>query len=332
MMRTGTTRHGTAIGLGLRALACAVALSFCLAGGGHAADTIRVGKAVPFAWTFTPVEIGIDAGIWAKNGFAVEVTSFAGEAKLQQALAADSLDFALGSGPALAFMAKGVPAKGVAAFASSPYSIALVVKYDSPYKTIADLKGKKLAVTSVGSLTDWLVKRMALAEGWKQSDLTAVPLGGLEPFLAALKTNQVEGLILATEVGYAMEEQKNGRILFDLASYAPDFITHVIYARQALIDKQPDLVQRFVNGWFQTIAFIKANKEKSVEIAARVLKQSPAVMSRTYDVEIKMMSDDGVFDPKALTVIKQSFTEMGILDAAPKDDEVLTRQFVPAKM
>jgi hypothetical protein len=54
-------------------------------------------------------------------------------------------------------------------------------------------------------------------------------------------------------------------------------------------------------------------------------------MSRTYDVEIKMMSDDGVFDPKALAVLKQSFTEMGILETTPKDEDVLTRQFVPAK-
>ena len=106
----------------LRGLACAVAMA-CVLGSAQAADTIRVGKAVPFAWTFTPVEIGIDAGTWAKNGLEVQVTSFAGDAKMQQALAANSLDFALGSGPALAFMAKGVPAKGVAAFASSPYRV-----------------------------------------------------------------------------------------------------------------------------------------------------------------------------------------------------------------
>jgi ABC-type nitrate/sulfonate/bicarbonate transport system substrate-binding protein len=324
-------RRTKTIGRGLRAVACAVALTVCLVGGAYAADTVRVGKAVPFAWTFTPVDVGIETGIWAKNGLDVQVTSFAGDAKMQQALAADSLDFALGSGPALGFMAKGVPAKGVAAFAGAPHSIAMVVKYDSPFKSVADLKGKKIAVTTVGSLTDWLVKRIALTEGWKQTDLTSVPLGGMEPFLAALKTNQVDGLMFATEVGYAMEEQKTGRILFDLAPYAPEFITHVIYARQELIDKKPELVQRFVNGWFQTIAFMKANKEKSVEIAARVLKQSPQVMSRTYDVEIKMMSDDGVFDPKALAVLKQSFTEMGILETTPKDEDVLTRQFVPAK-
>jgi NitT/TauT family transport system substrate-binding protein len=324
-------RQEMTIGGGLRALACAAALSFCLVGGAAAADTVRVGKAVPFAWTFTPADIGMDAGTWAKNGLDVQITSFAGDAKMQQALAADSLDFALGSGPALGFMAKGVPAKGVAAFAGAPYSIALVVKADSPFKSVADLKGKKIAVTTVGSLTDWLVKRIAIAEGWKPTDLTSVPLGGMEPFLAALKTNQVDGLMFATEVGYAMEEQKSGRILFDLAPYAPEFITHVIYARQELIDKKPELVQRFVNGWFQTIAFIKANKPKAVEVAARVLKQSPEVMSRTYDAEIKMMSDDGVFDPKALAVLKASFTEMGILETVPKDDDVLTRQFVPAK-
>ena len=33
-----------------------------------AADKLRIGKAVPFAWTFTPIEVGIDAGIFAKHG------------------------------------------------------------------------------------------------------------------------------------------------------------------------------------------------------------------------------------------------------------------------
>src|SRR5262245_34618413 len=57
-----------------------------------------VGKAVPFAWTFTPIDVGIAVGIFAKHGLELEVTGFAGDARVQQGLVSDSIDFGLGSG------------------------------------------------------------------------------------------------------------------------------------------------------------------------------------------------------------------------------------------
>src|SRR5262249_34589506 len=80
-----------------------------------AGDRVRVGKAVPFAWTFTPIDVGIAVGIFAKHGLELEVTGFAGDARLQQGLVSDSIDFGLGSGAGMGFLAKGVPAKAVAA-------------------------------------------------------------------------------------------------------------------------------------------------------------------------------------------------------------------------
>ena len=82
-----------------------------------AAEKLRVGKAVPEAFSFVPVDIGIRQGIFAKHGLEIESIAFAGDARMQQAMASDSLDIALGSGPAMAFIVKGAPIKGVAAMA-----------------------------------------------------------------------------------------------------------------------------------------------------------------------------------------------------------------------
>jgi ABC-type nitrate/sulfonate/bicarbonate transport system substrate-binding protein len=296
-----------------------------------AADKVRVGKAVPFAYTFTPMEVGLDAGIWAKYGIEPEISGFGGDARMQQALTAGSIDFGLGSGPGMGFMAKGVPAKGVAAFAAEPRNLSVLVRYDSPVKALADLKGKKLGVTTVGSLTDWLVKRMAMSEGWGPTGMTSVPVGGLEPTLAALKTGQIDAAVMALEVAYNLEARKEARPLFDTGSYARDFHTHIIFARQEVIDKNPDLVQRFVNGWFATVRYMKANKAKSVEVAAKTINLPPDVVSRTYDNQMGMLSDDGVFNPKAIEVLKQSFVEMNILKERPDDAVLYTTRFVPAK-
>src|SRR5580704_5556517 len=86
----------------------------------QAVETLRVAKAVPEAFSFTPLDIGIRKGFFAKNGVEVEASAFAGDAKLQQAMTANSIDMGIGSGPGMAFIVKGSPVKAVAAMAGPP--------------------------------------------------------------------------------------------------------------------------------------------------------------------------------------------------------------------
>ncbi len=154
-------------------------------------------------------------GIFAKHGLELEVSAFGGDARMQQALTADSIDIGIGSGPGMAFMAKGVPAKAVAAMAGVPRNMAVMVGYDLPIKTVDDLKGKKLGVTTVGSLTDWIGKRINQQQGLGPDGITTVPIGGMQPARAAVKTGQIDGYIGALEVGYALEEAKEWRVITD---------------------------------------------------------------------------------------------------------------------
>src|SRR5476649_1810722 len=116
-----------------------------MGGVAHANDRVRVGKAQGSAWTFLLVDIGVEQGLFAKQGIDIESADLAGDAKLQQALAADSIDFGLGSGPGMAFAAKGSPAIAVAAFAGPPRNISAIVLHNSNIQKIADLKGKIIA-------------------------------------------------------------------------------------------------------------------------------------------------------------------------------------------
>src|SRR5262249_50602506 len=195
--------------------------TLALVSGADAAEKVRLGKAVPFAWTFTPIDVGVEIGSFSKRGLELEVTGFAGDARLQQGLASESIDFGLGSGPGMGFLAKGVPAKAVAAMAGAPMNMSIVVPYDSPIKTIDDLKGKKVGITTVGSLTDWLLKRVVADRKWAPSDVSAVTVGGLDSTKAALKTGQIDAVVIALELGYAQEEAKQWRVLAPLAPFAP---------------------------------------------------------------------------------------------------------------
>jgi NitT/TauT family transport system substrate-binding protein len=317
----------------LRAVSSAAAaiLALALVAPASAAEKLRVGKAVAFAWTFTPLDVGIQMGIFAKHGIEVEASAFNGDAKLQQGLTSDSVDIGIDSGPGMAFMVKGVPAKAVGVMAGVPRNMAVMVGYDSPIKTVDDLKGKKLGVTTVGSLTDWIGKRIGTQKGWGPAGITTVPVGGMPPARAAIKTNQIDGYIGALEIGISLEEAKEWRVITSAMPFVDHFITHVFFVREDVIAQRPQAVKAFLQGWQDTIAFMKANKVQTVEITSKVIQVAPSVIDRAYDQQIGIFSDDLSFDPRAVAVLKQSFIEMGLLKDIPEDKAMFTTQFLPVK-
>ena len=313
--------------------ACATLLVAAMAlSPAQANEKLRVAKVVPFAWTFTPLDIGIQTGIFAKHGLDIEASASSGDAKLQQLIASNSVDIGIGSGPGMAFIVKGVPAKAVAEMYGPPRNMAVMVSYNSPIKTVADLKGKKLGCTTVGSLTDWIGTRINQKEDWGSTGITMVPIGGMPPARAAMKTNQIDGYIGALESGYALEEAKEWRVVTDATPFVDHFITHVIFATNDAIAQHPDAVKAFLQGWFETIAYMKTHKAESVAISAKVLGFSESVISRVYDEQIGAFSTDGTFDPQGVAVLKKSFIDTGVLKETPQDKDMFTTQFLPVKV
>ena len=311
-------------------LVAATLVGVVAAASAHAAETLRVGKAVAEAFSFVPLDIGIRKGFFKQNGLDIQEISFAGDAKMQQAMASDSLDIALGSGPAMAFIAKGAPVKAVAAMAGPPLLLTLVVLPDGP-KTIADLKGKKVSVSTVGSLTYWLVSETSRQQGWGPSGIDIAPMGATAPQIAALQRRDIDGMV--TDISTALELEKAGkaRILMRFGQIVKDFHIHVIFATNKLIASNPDAIRGFLKGWFQTIAFMRANKAETVDIAKEVMNKDADITTRTYDELMPMFSDDGKFNPKALDTLAQSYVELKVLPQAPDPKTLYTEAFLPAK-
>ena len=297
----------------------------------NAADKIRLGKAQGGAWTFLPANVGLTQGLFARYGLDVEMVDLAGDAKLQQAFAASSIDIGLGSGPGLAFAAKGSPAIGVAAFAGAPRNMSATVLINSPITSVDQLKGKLVSASTVGSLSDWLAKQMAIEKGWGPDGIKTIALGAIANSVSALVTHQTDGAILATEASFQLEEQKKSRFLVGMDKFAPHFITHVVYAQRELVASDPQVIERFLKAFFASIALVKSNKQMTSDLAVQVLNQSPAVANRTYDYEVSMLLDDGRFDPQAVDVLRQSFVDMGTLDSKPSADQLFTTQFLPVR-
>ena len=310
-------------------LYCLVSLISALLAVPAGADTLRIGKAGRTAFSFVPTDVGVQTGIFKNNGLDIEVASFGGDAKVQQAMAADSIDIGLGSGSGLAFIVKGSPVRGVAAMAGPPLLFALVVRNDGSVNSVEDLKGRTIGISTVGSITSWIADEVARQKGWGHDGITQVPIGGDGARVAAVKAESLDAAIVNLAVALNYADHGDGRIILRFGDLVKHFHAHVIFATDKVITEQPDQVRRFLKGWFETIAFMRSHKDETVKIAMPVLDTDARLTAEIYDELMPMFSDDGRFDPEALGVLRRSFVETNTLPQEPDMSKLVNEAFLP---
>ncbi len=235
----------------LRSAAVATLLLGAALGAPAVAETLRVGKSVPEAFSFVPLDVGMRTGIFRKYGIEIESSAFSGGARLQQAMAADAIDIGLGSGPEMSAIERGSPVRAVAAMAGPPLLLALMVRSDGSVKSVDDLKGRKIGVSTVNSLTAWLVSELARQKGWGPNGIAVTPLGATPGLMAAMKTKQIDGFVADIATLLRAEEGGDGKILLYFGDLVKDFHIHVIFASNKLIAAKPGAVRAFLKGWFE---------------------------------------------------------------------------------
>jgi NitT/TauT family transport system substrate-binding protein len=147
--------------------------------------------------------------------------------------------------------------------------------------------------------------------------------------LAAMKSGELAASVTSTEESLQIQEEGAGRMLMTFGDAVPDFHTHVLFASDALRRKNAGLVRRVLRAWFETVAFMRANRATTVRSVARTMGLSEKVVDMVYDEEIRMLSSDGAFSPKALEVIRLSLKELGILDRTPAASDLYDAAFTP---
>jgi NitT/TauT family transport system substrate-binding protein len=307
----------------------ALALTLVAADPASALDKLRVGNPSPVAFSFVPMDIGMQKGIFAKHGLDIEYVGFAGSAKIQQAMIADAIDISVSAGPEFHFVVKGAPEIGIAAMAGPPLLLTLIVLKDSPYQTAKDLKGIKVAVSTAGGLTDWLPRELSRQQGWGPNDIEPVAIGSTQAMLASLKNKQTQGLMSGINQAWDLEAAGQTRTIVKFGDIVPDFIMHVIYATNKIAEKNPDAVRRYLAAWFETIKYMRENKDETVKIATPIIHSSPEITAKTYDYLMPMFSDTGKFEPKAVKVLARSFVDMGNLETEPDLSKYYTEKFLP---
>lgn len=311
------------------ALAIAIG-SIGLVADASAGTALNVGKASPNASPIIPVNVGDKLGIFAKHGLDLKISDFLGGSKLAQAMAAGSMDIGVGAGTEMAFVAKGAPIIAICNAAPTVPFIGIAVPWDSPIKSVAELKGKKIGVSSRGSLTDWLALRLARHQGWGLDGVVPVAIGnGAANIIAAFREHLIDADIAVTSLIFDMEEKKTGRLLIPVSDYAGNLAAGAIYASTQLVKTNPDAVRAFLAAWLETIAYIRSHKQETVTIESGITGFPPSVMAKEYDLTVGMFSKDCKFDAQSLDTLQHSFADLKLLETAPDMSKLYTEAYLP---
>ena len=295
-----------------------------------AADTtLTVGKPAATADNLIVVDVGKDLGIFRKHGLDLKILNFRGTAPLVQAIAAGSVDIGLADGTMMAFTVKGAPMIAVCENTAALPMMSIGVPFDSPIKSLADLKGKKIGISSAGSLTDWVVLELERNQGWGPGGITRVTVGaGPAASGAAFRTHQIDASVEGT-TSFLMEEQdKVARILALVSSFTNIDIGGV-YASNHLIESDPDALRAFLAALMETTKFIMTHKDETVELWTKITGFPREVMPKEYDLVKNMWNGDCRFNRESLDSLKRSFVDLKILDNEPDMSKLYSEAYLP---
>jgi NitT/TauT family transport system substrate-binding protein len=244
-----------------------------------------------------------------KEGLDVEYVKFSDVNAPTRAIVSNAIDIAIGASAAGAFniAADGLPIKII--LGTQLAEAQFTVLADSPIKSIADFKGKKIGMSPPGSATHAIAA--ALLEnnyGLKPSDYTVVP--GTEPRLAQfLIQKEIDaGAIRSTTVAQMNEVKLRGLGNFldewkkMTKSNASPFIGIAIVHNDYLA-KNPDAVVKFIVGMRKALEFGSKNKKQVAEVlqkAANLPRDDALAYANLWDNIYRV-----TFEPQDIATMKR---------------------------
>ena len=314
--------------LGPVVVALLVACLACAPGG--AAETLTVGKAAANTSTMLPANVGEKLGLYAKHGLAVTISDFSAGSKLVQAMTAGSIDIGVGAGPLMALTLKGAPIRAICNSAPPVPFIGVAIPWDSPIRSVDQLRGKTIGFSSSGSLTDWLTRELQRTQGWGAAGVKGISLGNdAAGVMTAFRNHEIDADIIATSDIFAWEEKQQARLLIPVSSYVGNIGGGVLFATEDVMKRKPEAVRSFLAAWLETIGIMRKNKAETVALESAVSGYSSAVMAKEYDLTIGMFSDDCKFDAQSLANLERSFIDLKLVDTAPTMSTLYTEAFLP---
>lgn len=293
--------------------AAVMALGMTFAQPLHAAERQKV----TFAISYTPISAltnylypAAALGYWKDEGIDVELVTTQGTGQVLQMLAAGAADMGLANPEPyiVARLQQNLQARAVGTVgAMSTWAVG--VKPESPYKSLADLKGKNVGVTSLASGGIYFLKARAIESGLDpDKDINLVPVGFGASANEAYASGKVDAMLLWRS-GFVTVENIGTKFRYlPRAQWEDDVYALLTLASDKMIQQKPEVVAKVLRGIAKSFEFTAAHPESA---AALFEKEYPASVSQTEDRKKTFQNN--------LNLIRATMTDAGFYsDKFPK--------------
>ncbi len=227
---------------------------------------------------YLPLTIAETLGFFKDEGLDFTIVDFAGGSRALQAVIGGSADVVSGAYEhTINMQAKGQFLREFALQGRVPQIVLGVNPKTMPnYKTIADLKGKKVGVTAPGSSTNVMLNFVLARAGLKPTDVSVIGVGAGNGAVAAMRSGQIDAISNLDPVITLLKRSGDLKIVSDTRNVAESdkvfggpMPAGCMYAPQAYIDKHPQTIQAIAN------AIVRANKWIQKAGASDIVKAVP---------------------------------------------------------
>jgi NitT/TauT family transport system substrate-binding protein len=278
-----------------------------------------------------PLPLAYDLGLYKEEGLDVELVDFQGGGELMTAFAAQEISIGEATAPTSARgTLVGVPITIVSQLKPKLDNWGLMVLPSSPIKSAADLKpGMKLGITRSGSMTHFVGLLLIGQAGLAREAITFVPLGDPAANLAALQSNQIDGILMYSPASIGLAMEGKATMAVPATTTLPNFSNYVMVANPVFIKEHPDVVRRVLRATHRAIAWMKANPSETIERMQKMYKINPKIAQALYESEIRDFRTDGQIDVEGLRVIIDESVKYGFFNARPPLEKVFDPRFTP---
>ncbi len=242
---------------------------------------------------------------------------FQGFPEMKEALISNKVQAAFIVAPmAIALKAQGVPIKVV--YLGHRYGSAVVVRKSGPIKTVADLRGRTIAIPTRFSDERLMLFRAMKIWGLKPGDIKMVEMAPPD-VSGALAAGAIDGFSMGEPFPSQAEMAGYGRILFQARQYWPDYMSCILIVRQDLIDTRPEVVQVLVDGIARSGLWLdksKPNRENAADFVGRFYyHQKPALLRWALTKPMDRVTYSPLAPRKAdFDLVRDMMIETGVLN------------------
>jgi NitT/TauT family transport system substrate-binding protein len=297
---------------------------------GHPQTTVKVGTAVLGDYALAgPFIIAAEKGFFRNAGLTAEFVPFRGGPNLVNAvIAGEILLGAAGATDILVAREAGRPLKMVATHTEGNH---FTLNVSPEIQSAAELKGKAIGVTQIGSTTWVFARLVAKQQGWDpDKDVKIVALGGLDAQLAALSRKETAAYIWG-DGGAVTQLAGKSRVLTRLDTVTPKWISQIQYASEDGIKKNADQIRRAMRAVFTALRYMKEQTSAAAEIISKTIGWSPEAVLAAHKLSGPLFSLDGQVSMTALGSMQEVLLEQGVIKKKLPLEEHVAREFFPVR-